>query len=61
MELANEGIMVDKRTINKRLLEKGLKSYRPMRKPRLTQKMKQARNINGLHSMKIGHQRIGPK
>ena len=43
MELANEGIMVDKRTINKRLLEQGLKSYRPMRKRRLTQKMKQAR------------------
>jgi len=32
MELANEGIMVDKRIINKRLLEQGLKSYRPAKK-----------------------------
>jgi len=34
---------VDKRTINKRPLKQGLKSCRPMIKPRVTQKMKQAR------------------
>jgi len=41
--LDNEGIAVDKRTINKRPLKQGLKSCRPMIKPRVTQKMKQAR------------------
>jgi len=43
VELDNEGIMVDKRTINKRLLEQGLKSCRPMKKSRLKQKIKLAR------------------
>ena len=43
LELANQDIIVDKKTINNRLLEQGLKAYRPRTKPRLTQKMKQAR------------------
>jgi len=43
MELAHEGIMVDRRTNNKRLLEQGLMSHMRRKKPRLTQKMKHAR------------------
>ena len=43
MELANQDIIVDRKTINNRLLEQGLKAYRPRKKPRLTQKIKQAR------------------
>ena len=43
MELANQDIIVDRNTINSRLLEQGLNTYRPRKKPWLTQKMKQAR------------------
>ena len=43
MELANQDIIVDRNTINNRLLEQGLNTYRPRKKPWLTQKMKQAR------------------
>ena len=39
----NQRIAMDKRTISKRPLKQGLKSCKPMIKPRLTQKMKQAR------------------
>jgi len=48
MELAHEGIMVDRRTINNRLLEQGLKSYMRRKKLPLTQKVKHTRYINGL-------------
>jgi len=44
--LANEGIIVESRTINNRLLKQDLKSHRFRKKPLspcLTQKMKQAR------------------
>jgi len=41
--LANAGIIAESRTINNRLLEQGMKSHRLRKKPRLTQKMKQAR------------------
>ena len=58
MELANDGVMVDRRTTNNRHFEQSLKSYRPRKKSRLTQK---ARDINRMYSMKIGHQKIGPK
>ena len=44
MELANQDIIVDRKTINNQLLEQGLKAHRPWKKPRLTQKMKQARH-----------------
>jgi len=43
MELANAGIIVESRTINNRLLTQGIKSHRLGKKPRLTQKMMQAR------------------
>ena len=43
MELANQDIIVDRKTINNRLLEQWLKAYRLRKKPWLTQKMKQAR------------------
>lgn len=42
-QLAAEGITIARRTVNKRLLEGGLKAYRPRKKPRLTDKMIQAR------------------
>ena len=41
-QFAAEGITIARRTVNKRLLESGLKVYRPRKKPRLTDKMKQA-------------------
>lgn len=41
--LASEGTLVHRRTINNRLQEAGLKSYRPRKKPRLTEKMKESR------------------
>jgi len=41
-ELAHEGIIVDRRTINNRPLEQGLKPQMCRKKPCLTQKMKQA-------------------
>jgi len=37
--LRTEGIKISRRTINNRLLESGLKAYRPRKKPRLTDKM----------------------
>ena len=43
IDLAKQGYVESRRTINNCLLEQGLKSYRPRRKPRLTEKMKQAR------------------
>ena len=43
MELANQDVIVDRKTINNGPLEQGLKASRPRKKPRLTQKMKQAR------------------
>ena len=43
MELAKQGIVLNRKTINNRLLEQGLRAYRPRKKPRLTQKMKDAR------------------
>ena len=43
MELAKQGDILSRRTINNRLLEQGLKAYRPRKKPRLTEKMKHAR------------------
>jgi len=48
MELAHEGIMVDRRTNNKRLLEQGLMSPMRRKKPRLTQKNEALQDINGL-------------
>lgn len=41
--LAKEGIIISRRTVNRRLLECGLKAYRPRKKPRLTPKMVNAR------------------
>lgn len=38
-ELSAEGINVNRKTINNRLLEAGLRAYRPRKKPRLTKKM----------------------
>ena len=43
-ELAAEGIAVDRKTVNNRLLEAGLHSYCPRKKPRLTPKMIDARH-----------------
>jgi len=43
MELAHEGIMVDRRSINTRLLEQVLKLRRRWKSLVYTQKMKQAR------------------
>ena len=42
--LAAEGISLARRTVNGRLLDAGLKAYRPRKKPRLTVQMKRARN-----------------
>lgn len=42
-ELLKENITVHPRTINNRLLERGLHAYRPRKKPRLTPKMVTAR------------------
>ena len=42
MDLAKQGNILSRRTI-KYLLKQGLKAYRPRQKPRLTEKMKQAR------------------
>lgn len=42
-DLAAKGITIARRTVNMRLLEAGLKAYRPRKKSRLTDKMKQAR------------------
>ena len=36
--LAEEGIIIGRRTVNRRLLECGLKAYRPRKKTRLTRK-----------------------
>ncbi|XP_065684059.1 transposable element Tcb1 transposase isoform X1 [Hydra vulgaris] len=41
--LGEEGISVSRKTVNNRLLEFGLKAYRPRKKPRLTENMKKAR------------------
>ena len=41
--LAEEGIIISRRTVNRRLLECGLKAYRPRKKTRLTPKMVNAR------------------
>lgn len=41
--LMEERINISRRTVNRRLLECGLKAYRPRKKPRLTVKMKEAR------------------
>lgn len=41
--LANEGICISRKTINNRLLDQGLKAYRPRKKPRLTKKMIESR------------------
>ena len=41
--LAEEGIIISRRTVNKRLLECGLKAYGPRKKPRLTPKTVNAR------------------
>ena len=43
MELAKQGIVLNRKTINNRLLEQGIRACRPRKKPRLTQKMKDAR------------------
>lgn len=42
-ELAVQGVSLARRTVNERLLERGLKAYRPRKKPRLTVPMKKAR------------------
>ena len=65
MELVNAGVIVESRTINNRLLEQGMKSRRLRKKPRFTQKVKQARyqwavayrklDIRGLVQCKIPH------
>lgn len=39
----NEGIMVSKRTVRRRLAEESLFSHRPIKKPRLTEAMKKKR------------------
>jgi transposase len=41
--LAASGVAIARRTINDRLLERGLKAYRPRKKPRLTKAMIKAR------------------
>ena len=41
--LAAQGVSLATRTVNKRLLESGLKAYRPRKKPRLTHPMINAR------------------
>lgn len=43
INLASEGHFLTRRTVNRRLCEAGLKSYRPRMKPRLTKKMIEAR------------------
>ena len=43
IELTNQDIIVDKKTIINRLLERELKAYRPRKKFQLTRKMKHAR------------------
>lgn len=43
MNLAEDGIQVSPRTVNNRLLDAGLKAYRPRKKPLLTKKMLVAR------------------
>ena len=43
MELAKQDIVLNRKTINNRLLEQGLRAYKSRKKPRLTQKMKDAR------------------
>ena len=43
MRLANQDIIVDRKTINNRLLEQGLKTAMPRKKTGLTQKIKRAR------------------
>ena len=45
IDLAKQGYVVSRSTINNRLIEQGLKAYRPRRKPRLTEKMKPARYL----------------
>ena len=42
--LSAEGIIISIKTANRRLLDAGLKAYRPRKKPRLTLEMKRARN-----------------
>ena len=42
IKLAIQEILVDRKTINYRLLEQELKAYRPRKERRWTQKMKQA-------------------
>ena len=42
-QLAAEGVILARRTVNKRLLEVGLKAYRPRKKPRLTEMMMKTR------------------
>lgn len=42
-ELAMQGVSLARRTVNDRLLESGLKAYRPRKKPRLTKPMIEAR------------------
>jgi len=41
MQLANQGIMMDRKAISTCLLEQGLKAYRSRKKLGLTQNMKQ--------------------
>ena len=41
--LAEEGIIISRPTVNRRLLECGLKAYRPRKKPRPTPKTVNAR------------------
>ena len=42
--LSAEGIIISRRTANRRLLDAGLKAYRPRKKPRLTLEMKRPSN-----------------
>ena len=60
MELAKQGIVLNRKTINNRLLEQGLRAYRPRKKPRLTQKMKDARYQWAMEHQ-IGHQKTGQR
>jgi len=58
MQLANDGIMVDRRTTNNRHFKQSLKPYRPRKKPRLTQKIKQARYQWDVQHEKLDIRRI---
>jgi len=59
--LANEGIIVESRTINNRLLKQDLKSHRFRKKPLFNTENEAGEISVGCSLQQIGRQRIGPK